>query len=483
MTSGVVFLAANLVPVAAVATMLVVRRPPHPAPWYLITGALLSSTVHNIVWLVQVPIQGQAQSTGLLSTMTLLLAYVGLLVAAVLVVIPVARGDGGAVVDSSIVSVSVAGLLWSLVLAPALDAQGAGAGTRALSLVIVLLVCGTTGAVARAAITAREARPTLGYLLLAAVAMLVATVVSATTETTPGVPDGGLKDFVWIIAYLALGAAAAHPSRAALRTPGRPLAQTLTLPHLLVLGVAVCSNLLLAGVLELTGTGSDPALLIVGSLVVVPLFLVRVWQIAGLFEKAQDDLVRQARHDDLTGLPNRRAATAHLEETVRGVDDGTLAGARVCFLDLDDFKLVNDEHGHGTGDQVLVQVAERLAGAVRHEDFVARLGGDEFVVVLPCDGDDLETLTVDRVRDAVSAPMDISGATIVVDVSIGSVAVTRGEGVTVERLLSFADARMYLDKRRERVTSPRSAPVGTVSPVSLVRSSSGPDEPDGPRHS
>lgn len=448
--SGIVFLVATVVPVAAVAAALALRRPAHPAPWYLIVASLLSSMVHNIVWLVQVPIQGQAQATGALSAATLLVAYVGLLVAAVMVVVPIARGDGGAVVDASIVSVSGAGLLWTLVLVPALDAQGADGGTRALTLVCVLLVCGTTGAVARAAVTAREARPTLAYFLLASVAMLVATVISGTTLTSESGPEGRAKDLVWIVAYLALAAAAAHPSQAALRSPGRPLAQTLTLPHLVILGLAVCSNLLLAGVLEITGAGSDPALLIIGSLVVVPLFLVRVWQIAGLFEKAQADLVRQARQDDLTGLPNRRAATAHLAETVSGVEDGSLTGARVCFLDLDDFKSINDQHGHAAGDQVLVEVGQRLVGAVRREDFVARLGGDEFVVVLPCDGVDLEASTVARVRGAVSAPMDVDGATITVEVSIGSVGVSRGEGVTVERLLSFADARMYADKRRVR---------------------------------
>ena len=449
-TSGIVFLVASIVPLVVAVTMLTVRRPAQPAPWIIIVGALVASTVHNIVWLVQVPVGGEDQATGLLFNGTLLVAYAGLLVAAIVIVMPVARGDGGAIVDSAIVSVSAAGLLWAVVLAPALEAQDAGPATRVQTLVTVLLVCGTTGAVGRAALTARDARPILAYLLLAAVAMLVATMISATTLTSETGTEGKVKDLVWIVAYLALAAAAAHPSRATLRAPGRVLAQTLTLPHLIVLGLAVCSNLLLAGVLELTGSGSDPALLIIGSLLVVPLFLVRVWQIAGLFERARADLVWQAQHDDLTRLPNRRAATVHLAQTVLSVEDGTLAGARVCFLDLDDFKTINDDHGHGVGDRVLVAVAQRLRESVRHDDFVARLGGDEFVVVLPCDGEDLEASTVSRIRRALADPVAVGDASIAVGVSIGSVAVSPGEGITVERVLSLADAQMYADKRRDR---------------------------------
>lgn len=183
---------------------------------------------------------------------------------------------------------------------------------------------------------------------------------------------------------------------------------------------------------------------------VVPLFLVRVWQLAGLFETARADLERQAHHDDLTGLPNRRAATAHLTETVQHVEDGTLAAARVCFLDLDDFKAINDDHGHGAGDAVLAELGARLRACAQDDDFVARLGGDEFVVVHPCEDDELEALTIDRVRDVFAEPIAVQDTVVRLGVSIGSVTVTDREHLTVERVLSLADSRMYADKRRDR---------------------------------
>lgn len=447
---GIVFLVASIVPVVVVVTVLVVRSAERLMPWLLVAVALTAATAHNVVWLVEVQLTGDPLPSGAFYDGSLLLAHGGLLVAAILLVAPVARDDGGAIVDAAIVAVSAAGLLWTLLLEPALEAQTADDATRVQTLVTVLLVCGTTGAVARASLTARDARPTFVYLLVAALCMLVATLLDAGTLVSATSAETSLKDIIWIGAYLALAAAAAHPARSALGAPGRRLARPLTLPHMLVLGFAICSNLLLAGVLELTGTGSDPALLIIGSLAVVPLFLLRVWQIAGLYEHAQKDLLRQARHDDLTGLPNRRAAIAHLEDTVGRIADGELTGARVCFLDLDRFKTVNDEYGHRVGDLLLRAVTVRLCAAVRADDFVARLSGDEFVVVLLSDSPGLAASTIERIRAAFVEPVDIGGIAIPVAASVGSAAVRRGDGVTAEQLLSLADAQMYLDKRRDR---------------------------------
>ena len=95
---------------------------------------------------------------------------------------------------------------------------------------------------------------------------------------------------------------------------------------------------------------------------------------------SSDDLAYWATHDHLTGLPNRRYLDSYLSSSMgprRRADDRLV----VLFLDLDDFKPVNDEHGHQTGDEVLRVIARRLRNAAREDELVARYGGDEFVVV------------------------------------------------------------------------------------------------------
>lgn len=157
-----------------------------------------------------------------------------------------------------------------------------------------------------------------------------------------------------------------------------------------------------------------------------------------------------AYHDALTSLPNRMLLIDRLQQA--------LAWARraghhvaVCFGDLDGFKAVNDEHGHDAGDQLLREVARRLAAAVRPHDTVARLGGDEFVLVLtqlasPQDSD----LVMRRAIDAVAEPFVLSGgAATQVTVSFG-VAHSPADGTEAASLLAHADAAMYEKKRRHK---------------------------------
>ena len=109
----------------------------------------------------------------------------------------------------------------------------------------------------------------------------------------------------------------------------------------------------------------------------------RLEQAVNKLQSLQDQLHHQAYHDPLTDLPNRTLFMERVREELAGGD------AAVLFVDVDDFKTVNDSLGHGVGDALLVSVAERLRGCVRPEDTVARLGGDEFAVMLPGVGDPL----------------------------------------------------------------------------------------------
>ena len=118
----------------------------------------------------------------------------------------------------------------------------------------------------------------------------------------------------------------------------------------------------------------------------------------------------------------------------------------LLFLDLDDFKAVNDSHGHAAGDELLVSVADRLRAAVRASDFVSRLGGDEFTVLCENVTDLQEAAAVARrVVDSLGRLFALHGVDVPLAVSIG-IAVAAGEPTTPDRLLEQADIAMYRAK-------------------------------------
>jgi diguanylate cyclase (GGDEF)-like protein len=155
--------------------------------------------------------------------------------------------------------------------------------------------------------------------------------------------------------------------------------------------------------------------------------------------------------DSLTDLPNSRALVGHLDQRLARATAQSVPSALI-MIDLDDFKLINDVHGHQVGDLALQTLAGTLRRQVRATDFCARYGGDEFVVALACvDRAEAERRAMDIqravARQRISAP---EGASLTLSISVG-VAMSGEDGETFEALLEAADRRMYEDKYERKV--------------------------------
>jgi len=160
-----------------------------------------------------------------------------------------------------------------------------------------------------------------------------------------------------------------------------------------------------------------------------------------LLRRAEVQLAGLAMKDALTGLHNRRSLIERLESVPP-------TSRALLFVDIDDFKSVNDTLGHDAGDRVIIEVARRLITSSRTEDLVVRLGGDEFVVLCEAPGIDGARAIADRIVEAVSEPIALGDGFVSVTASCG--VVTAAEGMTGATLLEEADRAMYRAKNAGR---------------------------------
>jgi diguanylate cyclase (GGDEF)-like protein/PAS domain S-box-containing protein len=160
----------------------------------------------------------------------------------------------------------------------------------------------------------------------------------------------------------------------------------------------------------------------------------------------EEQLRHQAFHDVLTGLANRSLFRDRLGHALARAARGALPTA-VLYLDLDDFKAINDRLGHAEGDRLLVAVGDRLRAATRAGDTVARLGGDEFAIIIEETDPDEAAQAADRILEALVPPFDLADRQVVARASIG-IAIRTADGGDADELLRRADIAMYAAKAR-----------------------------------
>lgn len=175
-----------------------------------------------------------------------------------------------------------------------------------------------------------------------------------------------------------------------------------------------------------------------------------------------------AESDMLTALPNRRVFEAKANEAImRHTKEGFNFG--VIYADVDDFKTINDMHGHKAGDIVLRTIAERISSCVRRQDVAARLGGDEFALLISGVATVAHVRTVaDRIVAALKVPIAVDGTLLALSCSVG-MSFCPDDGVDFAQLLAHADKRMFSEKRSgdRRAGSREAAPPSAAGPVAV----------------
>ncbi|OWK29018.1 GGDEF domain-containing protein [Sphingomonas mucosissima] len=230
----------------------------------------------------------------------------------------------------------------------------------------------------------------------------------------------------------------------AVGTLGPICARNYPAPRLAFLLVLMCDLPFVAGAVA----SREPWLLPI--VVLTPMFLIGAMQIIRAFHRsmllliaAEARALHLAEHDALTGILNRHG----MDSALSRITPSTHRSMALLSIDLDGFKQVNDRHGHGAGDVLLIQVAERLASQLRAEDLLARVGGDEFMVVVRDIGAERAAPLVERLIEAIAgAPYEIGdGSLVQVGASIGFACLPEDAAGTVE-LRTRADLALYAAK-------------------------------------
>ncbi|MFZ5760315.1 MAG: GGDEF domain-containing protein [Thermodesulfobacteriota bacterium] len=164
----------------------------------------------------------------------------------------------------------------------------------------------------------------------------------------------------------------------------------------------------------------------------------------------QDKLLHVVGHDPLTGLPNRLLMLEHLGQSVKEADRNGLMFV-IAFIDLDDFKTINDRYGHEAGDHVLQRVAADLRTAVRDTDIVARIGGDEFVGIFQITSPGDTTALKERILARIKPEIICTRFALTIRLSIG-MSIYPLDGRDIDTLLGKADKEMYAMKKKNKAT-------------------------------
>ncbi|MGE3358762.1 MAG: GNAT family N-acetyltransferase [Acidimicrobiia bacterium] len=437
-TKIVLYNGVGLSAVVALGVAIRRNRPENARAWTLIMAGATSFLTADIVYYV---LEAVSETTPFPSPADLF--YLGMypLVISGLVSLlrrDAPRRDWAGLIDAGVVAVATFGVLGVLVMDTYIEDPTLAFGGRLISLAYPVMDVALIAVAARLSAVVHLRHPSYALLTGGLVSLLVADAIYGILNSAGMFETGGVADAFWMGFYVLIGAAALHPASG--RTVPR---REMNRGHLSATRLVVlCLVVVTMPVIDLIwGKPVDKWLTTTASVVMFLLVLARLMGLMRIVQDKERQARRDALHDPLTGLANRVLFNERIAELGNSAPERIAA---VLFIDLDDFKLVNDSLGHQAGDELLGIAAGRLLECVRPEDVVARLSGDEFAVLLVSAVDRQDAVTVARrIQEALASPFSLSSRDVTISASVGVTVEQRGEIVEPELLLRAADAAMY----------------------------------------
>ena len=412
-------------------------------PWWILAAGIALMAVGDVTWDI-LALAGEVTEPSL-ADVAYLAGTLAICVASARYLLRSGRRLGGSL-DAAIVGAALALLLWTLAVEAHIDLETMALPELATLVAYPALDVVMLGIVIVAIMVGRPIdRP--GWLFGLAVVAYLASDVAYTIVAAGDAYVAGLVDVGWLLGYILWGAAALSlrsPGQAVSVGPGGTRAWKMLRPVIRIGAIVMPLAAMLHNAVR--GHEGYPLAGMIVTVIIAVVAIVRLelsiheqGRLLDERERLEESLLLQASEDPLTLLPNRRGLAKRLEAALGGddVDTGLLV------LDLDDFKAVNDMHGHQVGDQFLRAVAGRLRSALRSTDAIARYGGDEFaIVVSPCPRSDTAVSIAERILACLGEPIEAGGRQLTVSASIG-IALSGLSGLSAEHLLRDADLALY----------------------------------------
>lgn len=444
-TKLVLYNGTGLLAVVSILVGIRINRPENRTPWLFFAAGLGSFLTADILYYLLELFAGEAgPAFPSIADFFYLCMYPLVIVGLVKMLRQVAPGrDYASLIDAAVVGIAVFGTVWVIWVDDVVDAPFDSVAGLVTQLAYPVMDVALFTVAARLVVNLHLRHRPFALLLGALGSLVVADTAYGFYNTQGTFETGMYPDFFWLGFYVLFGVAALHPESRRPATAEELVEGRLTGRQLAIMFVA---TLAVPMVDLFWGNPADRPITIITSALLFLLILLRVFSLTKALESGRDRLRHEATHDSLTGLCNRTLFADRTEAALRETDDDhTLA---VLFIDLDDFKVINDSLGHFAGDELLKEASVRLLRCVRPGDVVARLGGDEFAVLLRSAVDRNDVISVARrVLDAMAQPIDLGRRSVRASCSIG-IAIDLDETTEVETLLRNADVAMYLSKSR-----------------------------------